>query len=46
MKKYLDEANTEKLSYDLENEKMSCGISSMQGWRAKQEVNIFFLRDA
>lgn len=40
MKKYLEEANTEKTSYDLENDKMACGISSMQGWRARQEVNM------
>jgi protein phosphatase 1G len=36
---YLSEPNLNKESLDEENEKLSFGASSMQGWRLDQEVN-------
>jgi len=35
---YLSEPNLKKDSIDSENEKLSFGASSMQGWRIDQEV--------
>ena len=36
---YLSEPNINKESTDGDNERMSFGASSMQGWRTNQEVN-------
>lgn len=35
---YLSEPNLAKESLDGENDKLSFGASSMQGWRLEQEV--------
>lgn len=35
---YLSEPITEKISSDEIGERLSCGASSMQGWRVSQEV--------
>lgn len=39
---YLDKPYTEKESTDEINDSLSCGASSMQGWRSSQEVNSLF----
>ena len=38
---YLSEPNINKDSIDEDNEKLSFGASSMQGWRLDQEVNSY-----
>lgn len=40
---YLSEPVTEKVSSDEAYDKLECGASSMQGWRANQEVSLEFL---
>lgn len=40
MGSYLSEPVTEKVSSDDSNDKLICGASSMQGWRASQEVTL------
>lgn len=39
---YLSTPKTEKLSEDGENEKLSFGLSSMQGWRTSMEDAVRF----
>lgn len=36
---YLSEPITEKISTDEVSDRLSCGSSSMQGWRVNQEVS-------
>jgi len=38
---YLDNPVTEKVSEDMENDTLVCGVSSMQGWRVRQEVILY-----
>lgn len=40
---YLSKPVTDKESHDTENEWLSCGSSSMQGWRESQEVKTMWL---
>jgi len=35
---YLDNPVTDKVSEDMEDDTLVCGVSSMQGWRVRQEV--------
>lgn len=35
---------TDKVSHDMENDKLICGGTSMQGWRPRQEVTYRPLR--
>lgn len=44
MGSYLNKPKTDKESEDLENGLLMCGVSSMQGWREKQEVSATTLR--
>lgn len=37
---YLSEPVTEKISNDEESDRVRYGVSSMQGWRITQEVNM------
>lgn len=37
---YLDTPDTNKESRDAENDRLKCGVSSMRGWRQKQEASI------
>ncbi|XP_016657313.1 probable protein phosphatase CG10417 isoform X2 [Acyrthosiphon pisum] len=37
MGSYLNKPKTDKESEDMENDLLMCGVSSMQGWREKQE---------
>ncbi|XP_060847129.1 probable protein phosphatase CG10417 isoform X2 [Rhopalosiphum padi] len=37
MGSYLNKPKTDKESEDVENDQLMCGVSSMQGWREKQE---------
>jgi hypothetical protein len=39
MGSYLSKPVTTAHSQDLENHRLECGASSMQGWRESQEVN-------
>lgn len=39
MGSYLNKPKTDKESEDVENDQLMCGVSSMQGWREKQEVS-------
>lgn len=41
---YLSEPITEKHSTDEGNEFLSCGASSMQGWRMSQEVIVLLMK--
>ncbi len=43
MGSYLSQPITEKISADGQNEYISFGSSSMQGWRVSNEVNWFVL---
>lgn len=47
MGSYLSEPETEKVSSNESNDKLICGVSSMQGWRLTQEVtrvlNVFVI---
>jgi len=38
---YLDNPVTEKVSEDMEDDTLVCGVSSMQGWRVRQEVILY-----
>ncbi|XP_025190865.1 probable protein phosphatase CG10417 [Melanaphis sacchari] len=42
---YLDNPVTEKVSEDMEDDTLVCGVSSMQGWRVRQEDAHFSLLD-
>ncbi|CAI6353390.1 unnamed protein product [Macrosiphum euphorbiae] len=42
---YLDNPITEKVSEDMEDDTLVCGVSSMQGWRIRQEDAHFCLLD-
>lgn len=40
---YLSEPIKDKESSDFDGDRLICGASSMQGWRATQEVSPLFL---
>lgn len=40
---YLDNPITEKVSEDMEDDTFVCGVSSMQGWRIRQEVTLYYI---
>jgi len=40
---YLDNPITEKVSEDMEDDTLVCGVSSMQGWRIRQEVMLYII---
>lgn len=40
MGSYLSKPVTEKVSSNDSSDKLSCGASSMQGWRVSQEVTL------
>lgn len=44
MGSYLNKPKTDKESEDMENDRLMCGVSSMQGWREKQEVSTTILQ--